>query len=112
MDFYLINTEGQGDICIDLIEEDIWDFVLNGSASNHIASVKQKYLAYSDEYFTPTEEDWKDLVKEADEGRQNDVVLGLMILSSHHFSSTKKFADFVKQNPEINIVDEWYGYIY
>lgn len=112
MNLYLINTQGQGDIFIDLIEEDVWDFIMNGNASIHTPSVKEKYMAYSDKYFTPDEDSWNSVVEDADKGRQNDVVLGLMYLAKHHFNSTKKFAAFIKENPEVNIVDEWYGYIY
>lgn len=112
MNLYLIETSGQGDLNIDLVEEDIWDVIFNGSKSNYLESVKEKYLSYKGKYFTPDEGDWKEFLNSVDRGSENDAVLQILFLAKHHFISARDFANFTKENPNITIAGEWSGYIY
>jgi hypothetical protein len=117
MKLYLVETSGQGDINIGLVTEDIWNVMMNGSTASHsdIDSVKAKYLAYSDG-FHPTESDWSDFfidhLDSNSDSTPNDRVLQLQFLAQNSFYSSREFGEWCKQNPEVEIVDEWSGYIY
>jgi uncharacterized protein (DUF1778 family) len=112
MNLYLITTSGSGEINIDLVEEDVWDFILNGQSSKYLNVVKEKYLSYTNKSFHLTDDDWEEVLDLVDDGNENDVALQVLFLAKHHFESIMSFATFIKENPSINIVDEWSGYIY
>ena len=67
MNLYLITTSGSGEVNIDLVEEDIWDFIFKGRKSTHLASVKEKYLSYKDKSFVLTAADWNDVMNISDD---------------------------------------------
>lgn len=108
MNLYLTQMSGYGDILINLFEEDVWDFIFKGTNSPHLEAVKEKYLSHRDYYI----EYWEEIIDSANDGSANDVVLQILKLAKHEFSSAKDFANFIKGNPGINIVDDWSGYIY
>jgi hypothetical protein len=118
MKLYLVETTGHGDVNISLVTEDIWNVMMNGSTASHsdIDSVKAKYLAYSDKYFHTTESDWSDFfihhLDSNSDSIDNDRVLHLQFLAQNSFYSSREFGEWCKQNPEVEIVDEWSGYIY
>jgi hypothetical protein len=118
MKLYLVETTGYGDINISLVTEDIWNVMMNGSTASHsdIDSVKAKYLTFQSDFFRPTDSDWSDFffnhLDSNPDSIDNDRVLQLQFLAQNSFYSIREFGEWCKQNPEVEIVDEWSGYIY
>ena len=118
MKLYLVETTGQGDINIDLVTEDVWNVMMDGPSASQadIDSVEAKYLAYSNKYWTPDEDDWSDFfnhhLDQDSDSSDNDRVLHLGFLAQKSFISSRDFGNWCKENPDVEIADEWSGYIY
>ena len=118
MKLFLIQTQGQGDLNIDLVTEDVWDVIINGSSADpqNIQATKELYLKYKSPYWTPDEDDWNDFIENTIDSDSsspvNNRALALKQLRVQSFDSIMYYGKWVLANPNIDVADEWYGYVY
>ena len=129
MKTYLICLTGQGDINLALINEDLWNWISNQSANapdflidrllkeqnEYIEGMNQHNHHKQDLYTRETI-----LNTEGPNSWDNDRAANITAISSTDqtdprivtFSSLVDLANYLKNHPNINVEDEYRGYIY
>lgn len=112
MDKYLINLQGQGDTYLCLVDKEVMDWVF--SSSEEIPDfMKDEFIKFQMGYGISEEKVKEELldIQEHDSFR-DDNDKALFVTSAYEsFYTVQELVDFCKEN-DINIVEEYQGYIY
>ncbi|MNK33294.1 hypothetical protein D3C87_517740 [compost metagenome] len=114
MELYLIHLSGQGDTDIRLVRKDGWDALDNGVFSDQM---KADYEAtFGDAWGEEQDEMVAELMKMGGGSAENDVALSIPAVvidgKSASFADLSDYTKFIRNHPEITIVEEYEGYIY
>lgn len=115
MKLYVINLQGQGDTHIKLVSQDSWDALDTGNLTD--AMIEDGNTNYSEPEGWVEEFKWLSTPAGRQSGSwENDVALHLPAVSINgetaEFFSLSEYTKFIRNHPEIEIVDEYEGYIY
>lgn len=114
MKLYLILLSGQGDTHIRLVRKDGWDALDTGVFSDEM---KADYVAgYGQPWGKEQDQMVADLMRMGGGSAENDVALNLpaVIIDGKPamFYDLSSYSRFIRNHPEIEIVEEYEGYIY
>lgn len=116
MKLYLIMLQGQGDTHIKLVRKDGWDALNNGIFGPALLDDYAAEYHKGGPITRESLEHLKELEKMSGGSAVNDVALNLpgcqIDGKSASFYDLTTYTTFIRNHPEIEVVDEYAGYIY
>lgn len=109
---YAIMTQGQGDLDIQIVDDEVWNFIDQGEPLSEETLTKLLAEEPEDnrEYIKECYEDYLNSSKGS--SPENDRALFVMGRLGNSIHSLKEFLDYLRLHPEIKIEDTYEGYIY